>query len=371
MQDNISRDNRVSGIFRRRRAGGYVLVKTMALVFIGLMSSFLAIDMGLYFTAQNQLQTASDAGALAGAGRLFKGPLNESVAEKQYGAIDSAQEVAQSNLWFSSVLEEDIALGYIDKDVGYDAATFEIPAGAGYEFSGGYNAVRIRAWSDDAHDGFIPTVIGNVFQVDRMNSRAQSVALIDDQVVAFTGLRPIYACHNQFLLAAGDGNISNDTVRVYNDRFMFNGDVASCPTPPGGNWGFADFRDNPQSAPGVSELRSWWANGYPGEVFSDTFTSTQTGNSIHAVKNELAKLKADKTVITIPLIDSFDGSGSNTQVGISSFTGFVVTGFKDTGPENDRYIEGYFTRAICNHNCQTGGNLAGGGVAKLRLVGNN
>lgn len=355
----------------RRRAKGYVLVKTMALIIIGLMASFLAIDMGLYFTAQNQLQTASDAGALSGVGRLYKGPLNETAGEKQYAAIDSAIDIAQSNLWFSSILEEDITLGYIDRDIGYDEATFEIPAGGtDYAFSGGFNAMRVRSWSDASHDGFIPTVIGNVFQVNQMDSRAQSVALMDDQVVSFTGLRPIYACHNQFLLAGQDGNISNDTVRVYNDRFMLNGDITTCPTPPSGNWGFADFRDGAPGAPGVSELTSWWANGYPGEVSVDEFSSTQTGNSIHSVKSELAQLKANETVIVIPLVDSFTGGGSNSKVEIRSFTGFVITGFKDTGPEDSRYIEGYFTRAICNHNCKVDGNLAGGGIAKLRLVSN-
>ncbi len=355
---------------QRKCARGYVVVKTIGFILVSLMFSFMAIDMGLYFSAQNQLQTAADAGALAGAQRLFQGG-DPSPAVAQYAAIDDAVEIAQDNVPFTTVLESDVTVGYIDPETGYDPAAFEAGAPSGYEFTGGFNAVRVNVWSDDDHDGSIPTLMARLVGLNQMQSVASGTAYMDDQIGEITGgVRPLYGCLAQFEAAGADGNYSNDTIRFYANNWEMNGDPSTCPILGPGNWGFADLRNCDPDAVGVNTLREWFRNGYSGTVTTAECYSTQPGNPIPAVSSELDTLIANQTVIVIPLIDGFSGSGSNTEVSVAGFSGFVITDYRATGPAFSRYVEGYFTRAACPGVCSRGeGEVAGGGIAKLRLTG--
>jgi Mg-chelatase subunit ChlD len=58
---------------RKSDYGGSSLILTIGAVLIGLSASALAIDTSFYFSAQNQLQTATDAAALAGGAHMFEG----------------------------------------------------------------------------------------------------------------------------------------------------------------------------------------------------------------------------------------------------------------------------------------------------------
>jgi hypothetical protein len=71
------------------------------------------------------------------------------------------------------------------------------------------------------------------------------------------------------------------------------------------------------------------------------------------------------------LYDSWAGSGSNSIVNVSGFAGFQITGYKGNGSASGRYIEGHFTRYVCNAGCSSGGSgstTPGGTVVKLRLA---
>jgi hypothetical protein len=120
-------------------------------------------------------------------------------------------------------------------------------------------------------------------------------------------------------------------------------------------------------------MANWIRDGYPGAVNVGTQYSTQPGNSISSssVQNALDSLISDGTIITIPLYNQYSGNGSNTQVRVSGFAGFRITGYRATGKAHQRYVEGYFVKSLCNSQCRSGnGNSsAGGGVAKIRLVG--
>jgi Flp pilus assembly protein TadG len=74
---------------RSRTLGvGSQVILTMGLLFVTLMASTLAIDTGWYFAAQNQLQTATDAAALAGGAHMFEG---------QAAAEEAALDMAKAN----------------------------------------------------------------------------------------------------------------------------------------------------------------------------------------------------------------------------------------------------------------------------------
>ena len=73
---------------RKASFGGMNLTLTVGAILIGLSASVFAIDLPFYFTAQNQLQTAVDAAALAGASALPEG---------EQEAQNAASEIAYQN----------------------------------------------------------------------------------------------------------------------------------------------------------------------------------------------------------------------------------------------------------------------------------
>lgn len=350
------------------------------LVVIGLMVSALAVDVGLNLTIQNSMRTAADSSALAGVLELVNSTAT-TAGSRQSDALASAVETGDQNVSaeVTQLDENDMIFGYIDPmDVVFDPGTFTTASNSQQlTYTGGYNALLTKVRAQGDNGAKIPTIMANLFGVNQSYNTAYSVALLDSNIGVITdGLRPVYGCTQQFTSAISDGNLSNNVVRMYSDRFLIDGAVinAGCPPPGAGNWGFADFRDDAPGAPGNDTLADWWLNGYSGNnIEADLYYSTQSGNSIssHQVASALEILKNNQTVIMIPLIDEdYSGNGSNTDVHVVGFTGFVVTDYKTNGPATGRYIEGYLTRAVCSNECD-GGNEAGWtgtGVVKARLV---
>ena len=362
-----------------RSERGYNNIFLLGVIFIGLLSSVMGIDMGFYYSAQNQLQTAADAGSLAAMNELFNGP-EENTALRQYDAMDVANNIVEENLGEDTLEEdEDVMFGYIDPVTKkYDPNHFLQPsADPDYAHTGGYNAVRVAVKrTEDSPAGNLPAVVARMFGVDEMPTSASSVALMDQTVTAIEdgGVRPVYACKAQFQRAMQDGNPENNVARIYGQQFYLDGDtnIPGCPAPASGNWGFSDLRDCDPGVPGADNTASWFRHGYSGRVEVEHCKSSQSGNFLSnvGVTSAMNELIANKTVILLPVIDSWSGSGSNTNVNVDSFVGFVVTGYHNLGPANSRYIEGYFTKAVCNKGCETGGNgpAMGGSVVKLRLA---
>lgn len=362
-----------------RKARGNATIQLCTLLFIGTMVGAFAIDMGLNYTAQDQLQTVADAAALAGANELLRTD-SASSATKQQDAIDSALEYGQENLNISTMDSDDVILGYIDPLTRtYDKSTFTTPTNdSDYAATGGYNAVRVKIKAGNDGEGTpVPSIMGQMFGVANMNTVATAVAFSDNNVGELTdGLRPIYTCAAQFTQANSDGDLSNDTIRIYGDEFQVNGTQLTladgCPPPGSGNWGFADLRDSAPGSPGNSTLASWWEDGFSANpVEAGSYYSTQPGNSINSnnVTTALDTLMNNNTVFAVPLIDEdYTGNGSNTQVHVVGFAGFQITNYSASG--NNSWIEGKFVRKVCNNNCSSSddGSAVGGGMIKLRLA---
>ncbi len=353
-------------------SGGFNVLYTIGVILVGLTISAVGVDMGFYFSAQNQLQTTADAAALAATRELYLGSGSD-VATRMQDAITDAQDLVFDNLGTDALLEDDVIYGFIDpSDKIYDPETFATPsADSDYELTNGYNAVRVTVRRDGSTSQ-LPTIFANMVGIANMDASASSVALIDNTISSITdgGIRPIYACQGQFDAAAADGNLENNVIRIYGKGYAVDGNtsVAGCPALGSGNWGFADLRDCSPGAVGMPLLSSWFEHGYPGTVSTGECYSTQPGNGINSgpVSGALNKIVGKQ--ILVPLIDTFNGSGSNTQVEVSAFAGFVITGYQANG--NNSWIEGYFTTALCKKGCTSdGGNgPTGGSVVKLRLA---
>ncbi len=364
---------------QRQKARGAQVIQFLGLMLLTLMASALAIDFGWYFGAQNALQTGADAAALAATDTLYRSTALDP-SDRMDEAEMTAQDALEENLPDHVLESGDVAFGYINPVTKeYDPASFSTPTNdPNYSLTGGYNAVRVAVRrSDESINGQLPTIMANMFGVNQMSTQAYSIALIDNTVDEITdgGLRPFYACQGLVNAALTDGNISNNTIRIYGDNQTVDGTAPSsnCPAPGSGNWGFADLRDCHSGSVGTSTFGDWILNGYPGTVSAGECYSTKPGNAITSahVENALDTLIANHTIITLPLYDSWNGSGSNTSVNVSGFVGFVVTGYKSNGSASSRYIQGYFTKAVCTGGCRANGGsgTTGGSVVKLRLAG--
>lgn len=366
--------------YRRGAARGVHIIHLLALIMIVLAGSAMAIDFSFYFAAQNGLQTSSDAAALAATGALYRSTALDPV-DKQAEAEWAAYELVDENDPGLILDDGDITFGFVDPATRqYQAEQFETPsADPDYAWSGGYNAVRVAVRrTGDSSNGALPAIMARMFGVRSMDTLAYSVAFMDQHVIAVEngGLRPIYACQAQVEQAWQDGRLENNVITIYGDRMSVDGNthIPGCPPPGSGNWGFADLRNCGPDVPGSSDTGEWFEKGYNGKVESGRCYSTQSGNFItnRAVEDALDRLIAEKEVILIPVYDTYSGSGSNTNVGISGFVGFVITGYQSNGASKDRHIEGYFTKALCRGICRTSGDSGmapGGAVVKLRLAG--
>lgn len=368
-----------------RRAKGAAMIQIIAFTLASFMLSALAIDFGYYFTAQNVLQSAADAGALAGAKELYTNPSPEPStrwgdAKEQATGLVNSYTLEEKTLNIEP--DADVQFGYIDPATGiYDAATFETPsADPNYAGTGGFNAVRVIVRKNSGNvNGPLTAMMGKLVGIETMDTEATSVAMMDATIsTVIKGLRPFYACQAQFdfindAINSGSGGTFEDyTVRVYGESLTVNGQpIAGCPDPLDGNWGFADFRNNSPDAPGAPLIEEWILNGYdegPIGLGETIEYSTQSGNEISNANIIDALDSIIGQSIMVPLLTFSEGSGSNTVMTVTGYAGFVITGFEAHGPPDGRYIEGHFTHLVCANSCNNGGNPSGTSVVKLRLA---
>lgn len=274
----------------------------------------------------------------------------------------------------------DIEFGYVDPfNPSYNANSFQTASNnPNFTFSGGYNAARIRVRrTDGSPAGAFPTMLAQLFGVNSMDVQADAVAYLDNNIGQVTdGVRPFFAAQEQYDLAMADGDVTNDTIRVFGKRLRFNGKkVNGAPNPPSSNeWGFSNFRQGCPLNISAQNVATWIRDGfgsYPqesagvntngdyGQVSGSFITNCQVS---HAIRD----LRDSGQEIMVPLV-------KKTQYGhafVSRLTGFVITGYKASSKKNHRYVEGHFTNAICSNNCQ--GNYTqdttGNNIYKIRLV---
>jgi hypothetical protein len=341
------------------------------------MISALAIDFGFYYASQNQLQTSTDASALAAAAELYRSD-SPDPTERQDEAALMAEDYVQKNQPNLTLDSDDITFGFIDPlTKKYEPASFEtVSNDPAYALTGGMNAARIRLMQGGGgSNGPLQTIMAKTLGIDTMSTGAFSLAFLDRGIATInSGLRPVYACEAQVTKAIEDGIAENNVIRIYGDRMEVDGvgNLPGCPAPGSGNWGFADLRNCDPDAPSAHTTAEWFDKGYEGTVQSNECYSTQSGNFLTNgnVQNALDTLIANKTIITIPVYDAYSGGGSNTNVNISGFVGFVITGYEANTAAANRNIQGYFTKTVCGHECTTSndGSGSGGLVVKLRLA---
>lgn len=328
--------------------GTSFILHVAAFVMLCLFGIF-SVDFGMYFAAQNQLQTAAEAASLAGAQALMD-PTLPNASARQQAAIAAAIDYAAQNTELADLTPEDVELGYVAPAARkIDEDTFAPnPDDPTLAFTGGVNAVRVRARATGDNGSPLPSVFLQLLGVDTMDVASASAAVMLDGAIASmngagSGLRPVFACQAQYNAAIADGNISNNKVRIYGKTFSMDGaSLSGCPESPSGNWGLADLSIKngvrTMGGTGANDIGDWFAKGFPGPVELGNYYGVKTGNDINAgpVREALDALIRDKVEITLPLISNdFGGNGHNAQAKVVGFVGFVITGYDAGGSKGN------------------------------------
>jgi Flp pilus assembly protein TadG len=354
------------------------LIQVVGLMLITMMVSALAIDFGFYFAEQNRLQTAADAAALAAVTELYRS-MSLDASDRLKDARYAAMDYVKYNDTDLRLAADDVKFGFINPgNKTYNPAGFT-STGFYPEFvlTSGYNGVYVQV-DRTKHGTNLPlkTIMANMFGISSMDTSAFAVALVDQTVHAINngGVRPIYICEAQVKKAMEDGILDNNIVRVFEDHVEVDGiiNLEGCPPPRFGNWGFADFSNGGIADSNPSSL---FSNGYSGMVQADNLYSTRAGDIIGTIAPQLDTLIAQKTVFPVALYNNWTQDSGRTQVKVSGFVGFQVTGYQAENLEGQRYsnhyIEGHFSRYVCNNGCQSQmyrSPTISGSVVKLRLA---
>lgn len=355
------------------KAKGQALIQTLGLVLSTAMIGGLAVDTGFYYAETQTLRSAADASALGAVAELFKST-NPDLQGRFGEARTEAQALALQNT-NRALNAADIEFGYVNPLTGaYDASTFTTPTNnAVFSTTGGYNAVRVTAKAANGQaNAAIPAVFTTLLGRQNYNAAASAVAIYGGGASGASGLRPVYLCQTAWDYAKqhyGDPTVPQitfygATLQVGNTTLN---QASSCGAMGPGNWGLADF-DRNNGAPGNATVSAWWANGYSGFVNTGEDYEVQPGNPIQTYTSTFNTLKNNGTVIQVPLYSTTSGNGSNALFRVSQIASFVITDYKTTGAQSQRYIRGYFRRSLCTSDCTMGSNLTSGDVTRIRLV---
>src|SRR5262245_30411608 len=147
--------NRLLHLRRDERGMSFVFVGAGFMAFLA--ATTLAIDVGMFMTARSQAQNSADAGALAGATAL----VYNSFTDHSPGgpAVQSAINTARAN----TVMTGNVSVG--PGDVQFEAD----PAGQ-------VNRVKVTVYRTAARGNAIPTLIGVLFGVSRVDIGATATA---------------------------------------------------------------------------------------------------------------------------------------------------------------------------------------------------
>lgn len=296
---------------------GAVLAITAAamIVFVGLAA--LAIDLGIGWSARRNLVTTTDAAALAAGGTYASGGTGCDAVAAAYVADNNAN-ATMTGCFFNGTS------------------------------SGGTVIV-------DAEE-VIDTFFGRALGIDQFNAISSSTVQWGSARSA-TGLRPFGLCSESPEIAAF---LTNPLMTQTHKIMYTKDDPDRCGSDAPGNWGVIDFNGGNNGTPEVVE---WVKNGYPDEVFAGTSTGNCTNEAFAcydlnpgaqtALKNEVATLKANGTVITLPIYNLIKGAGGNpaAELHIMGFARVTVIDFKFTGQQAQWYMTLKFEAGVITGGC--------------------
>jgi Putative Flp pilus-assembly TadE/G-like len=281
----------------RREAGQAMVFMVFGLLgFVGMAA--LVIDGGSWLRAQRQLQTAADAGALAGVQEL---PLNQALARttaESYAQQNYPNNTVSTNITWPSAGEIDVV-------------------------------------ANTTAPGFFSRIYGAVFNDVDVRAHARAGVYMPEKLkrVAPIGIHKDYAC-----IVSDPGCFGQTLTLDFTDDDNLD--------PTSSKYGLLDL-DRVTGA-GAGDMKKWLEDGYPDALPIDTMYPPGNGQK-NGLKNELEDLARDQTEILIPIFDYAVGDPDGYHV--VGWAAFVIDEVVKWGQDDDpgnHVIKGHFVTYIAS-----------------------
>ena len=280
----------------RSDEAGQVIVFVVALLLVIVGMAALVVDVGSWFRVQRHLQTAADAGALAGAQNL---PTDQS------GAAATAVSYAQTN--YSGIPAPTVTFpnpGTIDV-----VAQTTAPGVLAKIYGSVFNTVTVRAHARAQVS--VPSMLKNVAPVAVKNT------------AACASTNP--GCYGQTVrLTFEESNVASSTIGLIN---------LTCHST-------ASTACGSSSGIGGSQLQDWIENGYPDALPVNEWYGVKTGETVGPVKHGFENMVGKP--LFFPVFDQVTSSGPNYFFHVIGWAAFVIhPGGITWGPQG-RELVGHF-----------------------------
>jgi len=307
----------------RDESGAIAVIVALVSIVLFAGAAF-AIDAGNVWQTRRQMVTASDASALAAAGRY---------AEGGDGCATTAAATLAANRG-DATLED--CLPAAGTDEGH--VTVRGSTTADFTFAGVFGLDDTEVESATTAEWGIPSGV--------------------------RGLRPFGLCidANQQLktwlnLPAGPTGPSGTVEITYGKA-----QPDACGTDAPGNWGVLDLDGGSNSN---ADTKEWTLNGYPGTVSVGDLVAGDTGAFSNSLNSELATLKASGDLFPLPVFDQVSGNGSNARFRIRAFVYVRLLAYKTTGSQANRSLTLQFDRGVVAGTCCGSGPDTGVRVVRI------
>jgi Flp pilus assembly protein TadG len=287
-------------VSRLRGEDGQVIVFVVALLVILIGMAALVIDGGSWFRAQRHLQTAADAGALAGAQDLIA---------SQAGARATAISYAQQNY------------------TGLPAPTVTFP-----------NSGTIDVAAQTTAPGFLAKIYGAAFNNVTVKAHAQAQLSVPGFLknVAPVAVKTTSACAaispacygRTVTLGFNESDVSSSTIGLINLTCHSTASTAC-----GSSAGI-----------GGSQLKDWIVSGYPDALPANQWYGVKTGETIGPVKAGFDARAG--TPLFFPVFDTVANSGPNFFFHIVGWAAFVINPGGITWGPSSKQLIGHFVTFI-------------------------
>ena len=297
----------------------FVLVLLFLPVMIGFMA--LAMDVGHYMVARNELQNAADATALAGANNLYPLTFASNPTLPDWQAAETAATIAigMNKSGGVALIDCEVETGYwnmarnpVDlQSQGITPGPMDVPA----------VKVTVRRGAG-INGGPIGTWFAGIIGIKTMNVGAEAVAVSASPGTVNSGALLPIAISKEVAEQAENYNGITKTVRI--------GSAYHYPNSMAGQWTSLALDTN-----NVPTIRNLIANGNP--------TPLGIGDNIWIQPGTKTSLYSDVPVgtdVLLPVVNTVLRDVTHSEVPIYAFIGFHITA---SVGGSGKYIEGYFT----------------------------
>ena len=383
-----------TGKLLRNERGAVTVVVTAALIAL-LLSVAVVADIGLLYQERRQLQTSTDAAALAAAIDIAEGrgvlnakaeairyvSANANVAPRLVDVVfptaDRVRVVAQTErrIFFSGLVGRDVAQVKAESTAAMGSASgvaklvpFIVPLQKVQDYTGASRAGSFELGEDRPLEEFskIQTISGEnisyTITYNNTGNKSESVSVRDplpDGVVYVNGSADSGGVYNASEkevtwsltnVAPGDYRVMRFAVRatsgsvgsIKNTAYLTtlgNNKTIAADTGNSAQRGYFWLCDFDGGGSGVPQYDEWIRKGFPDYVYAGSIANG-TGMKV-SLKDAMEWRRQSDPSIVVPVYSYTEGGGSKGKYKVIGFAEFVITAFDFSG--NPKTITGYFT----------------------------